>query len=148
MCSGGSKAATITMPDTSAYDRQFDLQKEAIMQQMNSGMDKAQFQLQSSLKRNEQLMEKLVQLEEDEANDPGSIASMVDERIATMMSISESLVPDKGAAGVQVGASRKSDVEGALGGAKTKGKAGLRIRRRTKAPTSGDGVGLSISSGG
>ena len=44
MC-GGGKAATITQPDYNAYNKQFDLQKSAIDQAMNSGAQLMQQQL-------------------------------------------------------------------------------------------------------
>jgi adenylosuccinate synthase len=43
MC--GGKAATITQPDYNAYNKQFDLQKSAIDQSMNSGAQLMQQQL-------------------------------------------------------------------------------------------------------
>ena len=43
MC--GGKAATITQPDYNAYNKQFDLQKSAIEQAMNSGAQQMQQQL-------------------------------------------------------------------------------------------------------
>ena len=48
MC-GGGKAATITQPDYSAYNKQFDLQKSAIDQAMNSGSQLLQQQLTSAV---------------------------------------------------------------------------------------------------
>jgi adenylosuccinate synthase len=44
MCMGG-KAATITQPDYNAYNQQFELQKSAIDQSMNSGAQLMQQQL-------------------------------------------------------------------------------------------------------
>ena len=44
MCGGGSRA-TITQPDYNAYNKQFDLQKSAIDQAMNSGAQQMQQQL-------------------------------------------------------------------------------------------------------
>ena len=48
MC-GGGKAATITQPDYSAYNKQFDLQKSAIDQAMNSGAQQMQQQLNQAV---------------------------------------------------------------------------------------------------
>ena len=48
MC-GGGKAATITQPDYNAYNKQFDLQKSAIDQAMNSGSQLLQQQLTSAV---------------------------------------------------------------------------------------------------
>ena len=48
MC-GGGKAATITQPDYNAYNKQFDLQKSAIDQAMNSGAQQMQQQLNQAV---------------------------------------------------------------------------------------------------
>ena len=37
MCGGSPPRATIVQPDYRAFDQQFELQKEAITSQMNSG---------------------------------------------------------------------------------------------------------------
>jgi len=52
MCmGGGGKRATITQPDYSAYNQQFQLQKDAIDQSMNNSSTLMQQQLQSSLQK-------------------------------------------------------------------------------------------------
>ena len=48
MC-GGGKAATITQPDYNAYNKQFDLQKAAIDQSINSGAQQMQHDLNKSM---------------------------------------------------------------------------------------------------
>lgn len=152
MCSGGgSKRATIKAPNKKKWKKMWKRQKKALKAAMNGIGDQSlqmQGQLESALDRKEALMQQLVDLQTDRANDPEQISSLVDERVRAMMAASQSLVPDQGAQGVSVGASRKSDVEGRLGGAKRKGKSGLRIRRNSSAPSNGRGVGLSIQSGG
>ena len=146
MCSGGGGSqATIYMPDTDKYNQQFEMQKAAIEAQMQNGTKLMQQQLQSSLQRKESLMEKLTMLEMKKANDPATIDAMVDQRVATMMAASKSLIPEDSAQQVRIGASRDSDVEGKLGGAKKSGKAGLRIRRNPSQASTGTGVGLSIT---
>jgi hypothetical protein len=48
MCGGGSRG-TITQPDYNAYNKQFDLQKSAIDQAMNSGSQLMQQQLNQAI---------------------------------------------------------------------------------------------------
>ena len=49
MCMGGGGRATITQPDYNAYDKQFQLQKDAITQSMNSGAQLLQQQLNTAV---------------------------------------------------------------------------------------------------
>jgi hypothetical protein len=61
MCGGGSRA-TITQPDYNAYNKQFDLQKAAIDQSMNSGAQLMQQQLnQATIAKQEALTASLEQ---------------------------------------------------------------------------------------
>lgn len=153
MCSGGGGSpATIYMPKTDDYDRQFDQLKTAIEAQTSNNSMIMQQQLQSSLQRKEDLMDRIIQAQVQRANDPVEIDAMVDERVNTILSATKSLMPQQSASNVQIGdvarekgASRMSDVDRDRGGAKRSGKAGLRIRRNLQA--TGKGVGLSISSG-
>lgn len=163
MCTGGGggSRATIYMPKTDSYDRQFEMQKAAMEAQMRNNSMLMQQQLQSSLLRKQEMMDKITQMQVDKAQDPVAIDQMVDDRVETIMAAVQSLTPEpkdseepanRFAPNVQIGdvarekgASRTSDVDRDRGGAKKSGKAGLRIRRNAQA--SGKGVGLSISSG-
>ena len=51
MCFGGGSRATITKPDYNAYDKQFQLQKEAIQTSTSNELKLKQQELQSSLGR-------------------------------------------------------------------------------------------------
>ena len=151
MCFGGGKssAATIVMPKTDSYDRQFEMQKAAMEAQMNNNSMLMQQQLQSALKRKEDLMSRIAQSQTDKANDPAALSQMVDQRVQTIMSTAKNLNPSSNAQMVKMGreqgASRQSDVDRPGGGAKKTGKDGLRIRRN--APKNSAGVGLTITSG-
>ena len=46
---GGGSRATITKPDYNAYDKQFELQKEAIQTSMDANLRAKQQELQASL---------------------------------------------------------------------------------------------------
>lgn len=111
-----------------------------------------QQQLQSSLQRKQELMDRITMQQMQAANDPVAIDEMVDNRVQTILAATESLKPQPTAPSVTIGdvarekgASKMSDVDRDRGGAKKSGKAGLRIRRNSTA--TGKGVGLSISSG-
>ena len=151
MCFGGGKssAATIVMPKTDDYDRQFEMQKAAMEAQMRNGAQLMQQQLQSSLQRKRDLMDRIAKMQTDKAMNPEDIGEMVDERVQTIMSAAKGLNPSSNAQMVKMGrekgASRESDVDRSGGGAKRSGKDGLRIRRN--APKDSAGVGLSITSG-
>ena len=154
MCFGGGKssAATIMMPKTDDYDRQFEMQKAAMEAQMRNNSMLMQQQLQSSLQRKRDLMDKIAQMQTEKAEDPVDIGAMVDDRVQTILSASKALTPKPQAPNIQIGdvarekgASNMSDVDRKHGGAKKSGKGGLRIRRNAQA--SGKGVGLSITTG-
>ena len=149
---GGGGQSTIYMPKTDDYDRQFEMQKAAMESQMRNNSMLMQQQLQSSLQRKQDLMDKITRMHNEKANDPAALDAMVDKRVETILAATERLKPQPQASGVQIGdvarekgASNLSDVDRHRGGAKKSGKAGLRIRRNAQA--SGKGVGLSISSG-
>lgn len=154
MCSGGGGGgqSTIYMPKTESYDRQFEMQKAAMESQMRNNSMLMQQQLQSSLQRKQELMDKITRMQTEKAEDPVALDAMVDKRVETILAATERLKPQPQAPSVQIGdvarekgASNLSDVDRHRGGAKKSGKAGLRIRRNAQA--SGKGVGLSISSG-
>lgn len=146
MCFGGgqqSPAATIYMPKTSEYDRQFEMQKTLLENQMNNSNALMQQQLSGTLDRQRELMEDLVQSQVQKADSAAAVGDQARERFSIIQGPAQSLVPQSQSGGVRVGASRDSDVERRGGGAKKSGKAGLRIARN--APKSGAGVGLNIN---
>ena len=59
MCFGGGSPGTITKPDYNAYDKQFDLQKEAIQAQMNNETMLIQNQLTASLREKQDVLQAL-----------------------------------------------------------------------------------------
>ena len=73
MCFGGgqqSPAATIYMPKTSEYDRQFEMQKTLLENQMSNNNALMQQQLSSTLDRQRELMDRLVQSQVQRQNQP------------------------------------------------------------------------------
>lgn len=154
MCFGGggqqSNPATIIMPDTNAYDDQFQMQKMLMEQQMRNNSMLMQQQLQSALDRKRDLMDRITTEKVTQAKAPEVVEEKAEERIKVIMAPAQNLVPQPQAADINMGrergASRESDVNKKLGGAKKSGKSGLRISRNAGS-ASGAGVGLTISSG-
>lgn len=131
MCSGGgSSPATITMPDYSAYNNQFQLQKSAIEQTMNNGTQLMQQQLTASLRDKEAAYNRLTDQAKLNAENTNAQAM----RLATLIGAPP---PEKTAEAPKVGAT-------ARGLKTTKGKGALRIERST-ATSSSQGAGLNIT---
>ena len=131
MCSGGGgSAATITMPDYSAYDNQFQLQKSAIEQTMNNGTQMLQQQLTASLRDKEAAHGRLTDQTKLQAENTNAQAM----RLATLIGAPP---PEKSAEAPRVGAT-------ARGLKNTKGKGALRIERSTATGNS-QGTGLNIT---
>jgi hypothetical protein len=129
---GGGQAATIVMPDTGAYDRQFDLQKSAIESQMNNNMISMQQQLQGSLRKKEDLLTQIRDVKVQSASSQQSL----NEQVARMASLVGPPPPEKSAQAPTVGTQDR-------GVATKKGKSALRISRTT-ASSNGQGSGLNI----
>lgn len=146
MCSGGSKpqAATIYMPDTSSYDRQFERQQSLLQQQFDSQNMALQGQLKSSLQRTESLMEEYSGWKTEQAESKEAVEAEIAERNKVLLSTAQNLVPQQGAQGVRIGASRTSDSK-KYGGAKKSGKSGLRIQRTPGKAKASAGAGLQFT---
>ena len=137
MCGGGGgSGATITMPDYSAYDNQFDLQKSAIDQSMNSGAQLLQQQLADATTKQQKLLQQRLELKKAEAEDAGKAQSKVDAEAMRLSALIGPPPPEKSATAPVVGSER---------GAKTKkGKDALRIGLETTSRM-GQGAGLNIN---
>ena len=151
MCFGGRQQAapqsTIYMPATDDYDRQFEMQKMLLENQMKNNNALMQQQLASALDRKRNLMDRIAQSQIEKAQSTADISEEAMERIEIIQGPVQTLVPQPSAADIKMGrergASRDSDVDRRRGGAKKSGKGGLRIARN--APKSSAGVGLNIS---
>ena len=138
MCGGGSPApATIVMPNTQAYDREFDLQRAAIEQQMQGQAQLLQSQRQQSMKSKEDLLQQIKDFKVEEAQS----AERLDEQAQRMSVLIGSPPPEESAKAPLVGPERNASETGST---KRKGKSQLRIGRTT-ATTSGKGAGLNIT---
>ena len=138
MCGGGSPApATIVMPNTQAYDREFDLQRAAIEQQMQGQAQLLQAQLQQSTRSKQDLLQQIKDYKVDEAQS----AERLDEQARRMSVLIGPPPPEESAKAPLVGRERNASETGST---KRKGKSQLRIGRTT-ATTSGKGAGLNIT---
>ena len=132
MCGGGSPRATITQPDYSAFNQQFELQKSAIDQSMNSGIQQLQAEFQSQLQDQTSALELIQQERVFQAQDEAAIAEDA-RRLATLIGAPP---PEKVAQAPKIGArDRGLDV--------AKGKKSLRIGKT--ATSSAKGTGLNIT---
>lgn len=130
MCfGGGGQAATITMPDTRAYDRMFDMQRRVLERQMDSGLQVKQQELQNSLREQERIYAQATETRKQLAENTSAQAARMAALIGTPP-------PEKSATAPVVGNART--------GVTRKGKSGLRIERQT-ATSAGQGAGLNIT---
>lgn len=129
MCSGG-QAATITMPDTGAYDRMANMQIAAMQQQQQGAASLKQAELNQAIRAQEGVLTELRDFNVQRANDTAANAA----RLAALIGTPP---PEKSAKAPVVGTNRAGMV-------KSKGKAGLRIDRSTTA-SQASGTGLNIT---
>ena len=130
MCMGGGQAATITQPDYTAYNQQFELQKTAIEQQMAGGIQLKQNEMNTVIKQQQEQLAKTVESKRQLAENTSAQAM----RMASLIGAPP---PEKSATAPVVGRARE-----ATGAAK--GKSALRIERPVAA-TSSQGAGLNIT---
>ena len=132
MCGGGSPRATITQPDYSAFNQQFELQKSAIEQSMNSSIQSMQADYQSQLEDSTAFLRTIEQDRIFQAQDEAAIAEDA-RRLATLIGAPP---PEKVAQAPKIGArDRGLDV--------AKGKKSLRIGKT--ATKTAKGAGLNIT---
>jgi len=74
MCMGGGSPATITVPDYSAYDQQFDLQKAAIESAASTSILTAQSNLNSALTAKQDAAGDLLVAKQQQAEDTNAAA--------------------------------------------------------------------------
>lgn len=132
MCSGGGSPATITMPDTGAYDRMAQMQFSAIQSAQEGAVKLKQAELNQALTAQNDVLAELKQLKVQNANDVAANAA----RMAALLGAPP---PDKTAQAPVIGSDRASMNPAA-------GKKGLRIDT-AKAAANGAGSGLNITTG-
>ena len=128
MCfGGGGSRATITKPDYNAYDKQFELQKEAIANSMDSDLRLKQQELQAALGDKADVRRQLNEQIRIQAENTNAQAM----RLAQVIGPPP---PEKTATAPVIGSKRKK-----------LGKERLRIRRSTSPTASASGAGLNIT---
>ena len=133
MCSGGGGGGTIHMPDTRAYDRQFEMQKAAIDSQMNNSSMLMQQQLQKTLRDQGALREQIREAQVAKAREEDKL----EEQARRMSVLMGPPPPEPTAEAPKIGSrDRKQNTR--------KGKGSLRIGRAV-ARSSGQGAGLNIT---
>ena len=134
MCmGGGGGGGTITMPDTRAYDQQFEMQKAAIDSQMNNSSMLMQQKLQDTLRQQGVLREEIRNAQVAKARDEDKLEAQA-QRLSVLAGTPP---PEPTAAAPTIGArDRKQNTR--------KGKGSLRIGRKV-ASSSGQGAGLNIT---
>lgn len=133
MCmGGGGKRATITQPDYSAYNQQFQLQKDAIDQSMNNSSTLMQQQLQSSLQKQNSVRAEIAEARVAKADNQKALQEEA-RRLSVLMGPPP---PEPSAQAPEIG-TRDRDIN------TRKGKSSMRIGRKT-AKSSAKGSGLNI----
>jgi hypothetical protein len=132
MCGGSPKRATIEKPDYNAYNQQFELQKSAIEQSMNSGIRELQSEFQAQLRQGNASMEAIARGRAEDAEDQALIAEDA-RRLATLIGTPP---PEKVAQSPKIGTKAR-----AL--ATADGKKSLRIG--STATSAAKGTGLNIT---
>lgn len=129
MCFGGGRA-TITQPDYNAYDKQFNLQKEAIQRQIDNETRLVQGQLNTARLEKQSVLTKV--------NEQARIrAENVDRQARMLAEMAGPPPPEESAKNFIIGAKER-------GLQQIKGKQSLRIGRKV-AKKSATGAGLNIT---
>ena len=137
MCFGGgrSQPSVITMPDTGAYDRQYDRQLQLMQMAQSSKLTGLQSQLDASVSKQQDILTELRDLEMEKAE---SVAS-VEAEARRMSNIIGAPPPDVSAKAPVIAEARKLPKTQSA-----KGKRGLRIGR-VVADSSGESVGYNLN---
>ena len=133
MCmGGGGNRATITVPDYGGYDRMFDMQKDAVMSQINSDTQALQQQVNDSLASITGVKEKIRDFKTAQAEDADRLEDQA-QRLSVLMGTPP---PEPTAQAPEIG-TRERNIN------TRKGKSSLRIGLKT-AKGSAKGTGLNI----
>jgi hypothetical protein len=132
MCfGGGGSPATITMPDTRAYDRLAQAQMDAIRQTQDTGVSVKQSELNKVISDQQMALSELRDIKTQRANETSANAA----RLAALIGTPP---PEKAAEAPVIGSGRE-------GVARAKGKKSLRIDRAQRKNTAGIGLNITAS---
>ena len=139
MCFGGGGTVgggTINMPDTSAYDKQFDAQVELMKMQQQGVMGQKQRELDAVLRAQTAALTEIRDARIERANEVASVEA----EARRMSNLIGTPPPEETAKAPVIGRDRDKDNP-----VTPKGKKGLRITRTTSPSSSGAGSGLNIN---
>jgi len=129
MCMGGGSPATITVPDYSAYDQQFDLQKAAIESAASTSILTAQSNLNSALTAKQDAAGDLLVAKQQQAEDTNAAAMRLAQVVGPPPREPHAKPPE-------IGVDER--------GLKTKkGKSSLRIGKVATSSASGSGLNIT-----
>lgn len=140
MCFGGGGGTvgggTIYMPDTGAYDNQFNAQVEVMKMQQQGAIAQKQMELDAALRNQTSALQEIRDAKMERANEVASVEAEA-RRLSNMIGTPP---PEATASAPVIGRDRDKDSSPSK-----KGKGGLRITRSTAPSTSGAGTGLNIN---
>ena len=129
MCMGGGSRATITKPDYSAYNQQFELQKAAIESSMDSSTRLMQGELQAALRDQQATRQTIL-------DDRMLAVENANEEARRLMTLIGTPPPEANAQAPDIGARER--------GINTrKGKSSLRIGKTAKKTAKGAGLNIT-----
>lgn len=136
MCfGGGGGGGTIYMPDTGAYDRQFEAQLDLMKMQSTSAINSKQAELDSVLRAQTTALAEIKEAKIERANEVASVEA----EARRLSNIVGPPPPEPTAKAPVIGRNRNKD------SASPKGKRGLRIALATSPSKDGKGSGLNIN---
>ena len=140
MCFGGGGGTvgggTIYMPDTGAYDRQFDAQLDLMKMQSQGAIAMKQAELDDVLRNQTKALADIRDAKVERANEVASVEA----EARRMSNLIGTPPPEPVAQAPVVGRDREKEES-----TSPKGKRGLRITRTTSPTSSGAGTGLNIN---
>ena len=136
MCfGGGGGGGTIYMPDTGAYDRQFEAQLDLMKMQQTGAINSKQAELDSVLRAQTTALAEIKEAKIERANEVASVEA----EARRLSNIIGTPPPEPTAKAPVIGRNRNKD------SASPKGKRGLRIALATSPSKDGKGSGLNIN---
>ena len=140
MCFGGGGGTvgggTIHMPDTSAFDKQFDAQVDLMKMQQEGAISAKQRELDKVLRNQTAALAEIRDARVERANEVASVEA----EARRMSNLIGTPPPEPTASAPVIGRDREKKQS-----TSPKGKRGLRITQSTTPTTSGSGAGLNIN---
>ena len=133
MCVGGGGGGTITKPDYNAYNKQFELQKDAIDNAISGGQQALQSSLTTALQGKQDIQKQLLEQKKITAENTQAEAMRLSQLIGPPPREKHAEAPTIG------------DQARGLRARGLKGKSGLRIGKQKTASKAGAGLNINIT---